>query len=178
MVIYFHGGGFALGSIDSHDSVCRSIAKSVDCVVLSVEYSLAPEATYPVPVRQGLEVVRWLRHDMVLEDVDTSSIFLAGDSAGGNIALAMAVNPRLDCKPKGLVMIYPALDPRLATKSMEQYATGHFLTKGMLVEFGNYISKMAMSIRCQQKLNSRHCRRNGCCRRERRTKGRGLRVRK
>lgn len=156
VVLFFHGGGFALGSIESHDSVCRYIAKFTECVVLSVEYSLAPEATYPVPVREGLEVVKWLRNNNELEDVDSSSIFLAGDSAGGNIALAMAVDPKLDCKLKGLVLIYPALDPRLATKSMEQYATGHFLTKQMLVEFwGLYLTnehKYALPTKSELKL--------------------------
>ncbi|MDB5169082.1 MAG: alpha/beta hydrolase [Candidatus Saccharibacteria bacterium] len=135
VVLYFHGGGFALGSIESHDSVCRYLAKFTDCIVLSVEYSLAPEATYPVPIEQGLAVVKWLQSSDEIEDAERSSIFLAGDSAGGNIALAMAVNPKLDCKLKGLVLIYPALDPRLATQSMEQYSTGHFLTKQMLVKF-------------------------------------------
>lgn len=134
VVVYFHGGGFALGSINSHDSVCRYIAKFASCVVLSVEYSLAPESAYPIPVEQGLEVLRWLE-DNQLDDVDTSNIFLAGDSAGGNIALAMGISPELSSKLSGLVLIYPALDPRLATRSMEQYATGHFLTKQMLAEF-------------------------------------------
>ena len=123
-----------LGSINSHDSICRYLAKSTNCAVISVEYSLAPEATHPVPVNEGLQVLQWLQHSQ-LEGIDISKIFLAGDSAGGTISLGMATDPRLTTSLQGLILMYPTLDPGLSTGSMEQYATGHMLTKAMLKEF-------------------------------------------
>ncbi len=134
LIVYFHGGGFVLGSINSHDSICRYLAKSTNCAVISVEYSLAPEATHPVPVNEGLQVLQWLQHSQ-LEGIDISKIFLAGDSAGGTISLGMATDPRLTTSLQGLILMYPTLDPGLSTGSMEQYATGHMLTKAMLKEF-------------------------------------------
>jgi acetyl esterase len=135
VVIYFHGGGFVLGSIDSYDSVCRYLSKCSNCVVISVEYSLAPESLYPVPVSEGLRVLYWLRQNGEKEGFDTSKIYLAGDSAGGNIALCMAIDSNLHTNLKGLVLIYPALDPRLSTESMQRYTKGYFLTKSMLRQF-------------------------------------------
>jgi len=135
LIVYFHGGGFALGSIKSHDSICRCLAKSTNCTVVSVEYSLAPESTHPTPVNEGLQVLQWLQHDAGLDGIDTSKIFLAGDSAGGTITLGMATDPHLVTNLRGLILMYPTLDPSLSTGSMEQYATGHMLTKAMLKEF-------------------------------------------
>lgn len=135
VVVYFHGGGFALGSVNSHDSICRSICKYSNCVVVSVEYSLAPEAPYPTPINEGLEVLQWLQQNGVKQNIDTNQIYLAGDSAGGSIAIKIASDPRLHTALKGLILIYPTLDPTLSTESMQQYATGHFLTKSMLRQF-------------------------------------------
>ena len=134
IVAYFHGGGFVLGSINSHDSICRSICKYSNCVVVSVEYSLAPEARYPTPINEGLEVLQWLQQNANKENIDTSQVYLAGDSAGGNIVVKVATDPKLHTSLKGLILIYPTLDPTLSTESMRQYATGHFLTKAILSE--------------------------------------------
>ena len=141
VVVYFHGGGFVLGSIESHDSICRYISKYSNCVVVSVEYSLAPESPYPAPVNEGLEILKWLHNNGEKEGIDTSMVYLAGDSAGGNIALSMATNSSLHTTLKGLILIYPTLDPKLSTASMQQYATGHFLTKSMLVEFWEFYQR-------------------------------------
>ena len=135
VVVYFHGGGFALGSIKSHDSICRSICKYSNCVVVSVGYSLAPEAPYPTPINEGLNVLQWLQRNAKKQGIDNSLIYLAGDSAGGSIAVKIASDPRLQTPLKGLILIYPTLDPKLTTESMQQYATGHFLTKSLLRQF-------------------------------------------
>jgi acetyl esterase len=137
VIVYFHGGGFVMGSITSHDSVCRDLAKATACAVISVAYSLAPESKHPVPIEEGLQVLGWLQRSDDLNGIDASRIFLAGDSAGGTIALGIATDPRLAIRLNGLVLIYPALDPDLSTESMEQLATGHFLTMAMLKEFWN-----------------------------------------
>ena len=134
VIVYFHGGGFSLGSIESHDSVCRYLAKFTECAVISVEYGLAPESVYPAPVDEGLQVLKWLQQTKDLDFIDVSRVFLAGDSAGGTIALGMATSSKLESVLKGMVLIYPALDPKQATQSMELYATGHFLTKSLLKE--------------------------------------------
>ena len=134
LIVFFHGGGFVLGSVNSHDSVARNLCKYTNHAVVSVEYSLAPEYKYPTQSKQGIEVVDWLINNSQVENLDNTNIFLAGDSAGGAILLelAMASNPGLF---SGLIMAYPTLDPRLVTDSMQQYATGYFLTKQMLEKF-------------------------------------------
>lgn len=134
IIIYFHGGGFVLGSIESHDSVCRYLAKYTDCVVVSVGYSLAPEAKYPKQIEEGISIVEYV-HSGKLHGVNLSKIILAGDSAGGTISLAVAIEPKIKVLLDGLVLIYPALDPSLGSKSMEKYGIKHFVTKKMLQNF-------------------------------------------
>lgn len=133
VIVFFHGGGFVLGSIDSHDSVARFICKYTGCVVASVNYGLAPKYKYPVQNRQGQQVVNWLIKNGETQNIDTSKIFLAGDSAGGAILLEVAM--AMGAIFSGLILVYPAVDPRLNTKSMQKYGRNHFLTKDMLVNF-------------------------------------------
>lgn len=134
VIVFFHGGGFVLGSIDSHDSVARNICKYSNCVVMSVEYGLAPEYKYPSQREQGKKVIKWLVANAKDYSLDAAKIFLAGDSAGGAICMEISMGS----KPGtfiGQILIYPSFDPRLETGSMEQYGKGHFLSKDMLVKF-------------------------------------------
>lgn len=134
VIVFFHGGGFVLGSINSHDSVVRNLCKYTNYAVVSVEYSLAPEYKYPTQSKQGGEVIDWLINNSQAENLDNTNIFLAGDSAGGAILLELAMASKRGSF-SGLILAYPTLDPHLATDSMQKYATGHFLTKQMLEKF-------------------------------------------
>ena len=135
IIVYFHGGGFVLGSIDSHDSVCRYLAKYSRCIVVSVEYSRAPESMYPEPIREGISVLEWVQAKAEQIGGTGSNIYLAGDSAGGTIALGISRSSGIGQIINGLILIYPAIDPSLASESMQKYAKGYFLTKSMLAEF-------------------------------------------
>ena len=132
-VIYFHGGGFVLGSTDSHDDVCRYICKYSGATVISVNYRLAPEFVYPNPIIDGDTVLQWVKINHLKEQLDVSNTYLAGDSAGGQIALELAVQAKY--RLKGLILIYPTLGPNIDTPSKRKYSKGHFLTLNLLEEF-------------------------------------------
>lgn len=142
VVAYFHGGGFVLGGVESHDSVCRNIAKYNNCVVVSVGYGLAPEQKHHKTIDEGLKAIEWLANNAELEGLDRSKIFLAGDSAGGLIALNVAIELKGNPSLKGLVLIYPTLGDKLKTPSIHKYSKGYFVTKDMLKQFWNsYLDK-------------------------------------
>jgi len=130
-IVYFHGGGFVVGSIDTHDVVARLLSRATGFAVVSVDYRLAPEYTYPAAIHDGLATLRWLRSNGA--GLHSENIVLAGDSAGGHIALDVAI--RASVKLSGLILMYPMLDPSLATESMEKYSEGHFVTKQNMKDF-------------------------------------------
>ena len=134
-MIYFHGGGWVLGSIESHDEVARRLCKATGLAVISVGYSLAPEHPYPTAINEGMSVLKWLKHTQTTLPAD--KVFLAGDSAGGQIALQLALKADTTYSDsiKGLILMYPALDPSLGTESMQKYATRHFVSKDNMQEF-------------------------------------------
>lgn len=149
-IVYFHGGGWVVGSIESHDEVARLLCKNANANVISVDYRLAPEYPYPAAIEDGLQVVTQMIDDYL--GLSMSKFYLAGDSAGAQIALEVAKRlskPNLS-QLKGLILIYPALDPALKTKSMELYATKHFVTKKNIQDFwklylGGYELKYPLS---------------------------------
>jgi acetyl esterase/lipase len=131
-IIYFHGGGFVLGSVDSHDVVARYLCKVTGSTVVSVNYRLAPEHPSPAATEDGLSAVRWL-----LKSKLNSNFILSGDSAGGQIAVMVALylpGPQRQLL-KSLVLIYPALDPALTTASMQKFAHGFFVSKKNMQDF-------------------------------------------
>jgi acetyl esterase len=106
-VVYAHGGGFALGGIASCDHICRRLAVEANAVVVSVEYRLAPEHRYPVPLQDCEDVVDWV----LTQDWDARGLVVAGDSAGGNLAAGLALKLRDRGTPlAGQLLIYPAVD--------------------------------------------------------------------
>lgn len=133
-IIYFHGGGFAYGGLESHDNVCRLIARRSGFMVAAVDYSLAPEHPYPAAIEDGVTALSWLGSSMS----GINRVILIGDSAGANIALHVVLNSQSKSpKVVGEVLIYPALDPSLSTKSMETYKDGHFVTRNDMRQFWN-----------------------------------------
>lgn len=134
-IIYFHGGGFVVGSIESHDFVTRLLCKTTGCSVLSVDYRLAPEHPYPAAIDDGIAALGWLLKNN--DGLNTQRIFLGGDSAGGHIALNVAMQTTKSQQEyiTGLILMYPSLDPSLSTESMRKYAKGFFITKQDLKNF-------------------------------------------
>lgn len=129
-ILFFHGGGFVVGSLNSHDVVARLLLKATNYSVVSVDYRLAPEFTYPAAIEDGVVALDWLVNQQKL-GLNSQQIFLAGDSAGGHISVEVAtrLTDRLLSHVQGLILMYPALDPALTTDSMQKYAKGHFVTK-------------------------------------------------
>ena len=130
-VVYFHGGGWVLGSLDSHDSTCRWLCNRGEVAVLSVDYRLAPEAPFPAGIDDATAVTLAVLSGEV-EGVDPSRVATAGDSAGGN--LSAVVNLRLrdesQPQPKLQMMFVPVTDLRsMRTASHIEFAEGLFLTK-------------------------------------------------
>ena len=131
VVIYFHGGGFMIGSLDSFDRICRKIAATSGCAVLSVDYRLAPEAPYPAATDDAWTVTQWVAVHGATWGLDPERIALAGDSAGGTLVATTTHRARMAGSPtiRHQAMIYPAVD--LTTTSYPskiQNAEGYRLT--------------------------------------------------
>ncbi|MCG5259173.1 alpha/beta hydrolase [Cupriavidus gilardii] len=131
LLVYFHGGGWVVGSHETHHGVAAALALDTGCAVVSVDYRLAPEHPYPAPCDDALDAVRWLaerRHEL---GVDTGFLAVAGDSAGGHLAAQAAALANAD-RP-GLVraqfLIYPVTAPRFASESYRAFAAGPGLTR-------------------------------------------------
>ncbi|GAA0227651.1 alpha/beta hydrolase [Cryptosporangium japonicum] len=145
-VVFFHGGGFVLGDLDTHDDHARWICREVGAVVLSVGYRLAPESPWPGPVEDALSAVRWASEHIDSLGGDASRIAVAGDSAGGNLAAVVAQ----DCRDAGgpaiaaQLLIYPATDFVEEYPSMAENAEGYFLTGTDMAWFTtNYVPPTA-----------------------------------
>ncbi|MBK5007043.1 alpha/beta hydrolase [Pseudomonas sp. S32] len=132
-VLYFHGGGYVVGSLDSHDALCRTLAALSGCVVLSVAYRLAPQWRFPTAAEDALDAWQWLQDQGPGIGIDAGRLAVAGDSVGGSLATVVAnhaaVAPRLQ------VMIYPVTDASRWHDSVGRYATGHLLEADTLEWF-------------------------------------------
>lgn len=117
-VVYAHGGGFIFGGIDAADHICRQLARDAEVVVVSVEYRLAPEHTFPGPLHDVMDTVNWVR----TQSWDSSRLYVAGDSAGGNLAAAAAIACRdQHIALAGQILLYPAVDMTTDGKGVRTY---------------------------------------------------------
>jgi acetyl esterase len=130
-VAFFHGGGWVFGDIDTEDGLCRSLANASGAVVASVGYRRAPEHPFPAPLEDCLAAVRWLRASAADLGVDRDRLAVAGASSGGTLAAATALRARDEGGPalRYQVLLYPALDPRMATGSYAEHAEDPFLSR-------------------------------------------------
>lgn len=130
VVVFFHGGGWVLGSIDTHDKMARSLAFHSGLPVLSVDYRLAPEHPFPAPLEDAYATVEWIAARAVDFGLDGTRLAVAGDSAGGNLATSTCLLARDRGGPAiaTQVLFYPGLDTRLSTPSYAEFAHGQWLT--------------------------------------------------
>jgi len=143
LTVFFHGGGFAVGNIASHDSLCRELCVSSGSAVLSVEYRLAPEAPFPAPGDDCYAAYLWAAEHAAELNADPARLAVAGDSAGGNLAIVVTLRCRDEGgpMPKAQLLIYPATDFVTETASRQANSKGYFLTGDMMRMFGEaYIS--------------------------------------
>jgi len=137
-LVYFHGGGFVIGSIASHDALCRQLAVSAKCAVFSVDYRLAPEHTFPAAVDDAFAATRWVNDLGARLDVEPGRLVVAGDSAGATLATVVAALARIRGGPRLSlqVLLYPVTDFRsLDTPSYLENAQGYFLTRPTMAWF-------------------------------------------
>ncbi len=137
VLMWFHGGGFVIGSIDTHDSVCRMLANQADCIVVSVDYRLAPESKFPAAVEDCEAALKWVALHAVEFGGDPACIAVGGDSAGANLATVIAILARDAAHPKLVfqLLIYPCTAPEPETASHHKFREGYVLTRNTIVWF-------------------------------------------
>lgn len=139
LFVYFHGGGWVIGNLETHDDVCRAIANSSGHAVLSVDYRLAPEFPFPTPLNDCLIAMRWAFDHASELGCDPNRIAIGGDSAGGNLAIVVAMET--DVPLRSLVLIYPATDATQQHSSYQENRDGPILTKTTVTWFlGHYLA--------------------------------------
>jgi acetyl esterase len=133
-VVFYHGGGFVLCDIDSHDGFCRTMSRHTGSVVVSVAYRLAPEHPAPAAAEDAYGAFAWVTEHADELGIDPQRIAVAGDSAGGNLAAVTAIlcRERDTPMPAAQVLLYPVIDPTFDTVSYQHRATGYFTTRAAL----------------------------------------------
>ncbi len=144
-VMFFHGGGWVIGDLEVYDSNCRILANESGARVFAVDYRLAPEHPFPAAVDDCLAATKWVAANAVSLGVDANRIAVAGDSAGGNLAAAVAQLAKTDGPKIGYqILLYPALHPGKETQSMREFGEGYFLDRAAMGWFyGHYVPKDA-----------------------------------
>ena len=141
LLAFFHGSGFVLCSLDTHDGMCRNLCGGAGCVVVSVDYRLAPEHKYPVGLDDCVFATRWIADHAGELEGDAGRLAIGGDSAGGNLAAAAALRLRDQGGPPlvGQLLIYPVTDYYTpGTPSYRENAEGYGLTRDTMVWFWDH----------------------------------------
>lgn len=129
-LVFYHGGGWVIGDLYTHDGLCRSIVNAAGCAVASVDYRLAPEFKFPVAVEDSYAALKWVAANGPRLGLDSARLAVGGDSAGGNLAAVMALLARDRRGPRILlqVLVYPVTNYDFGTPSYAENATGYVLT--------------------------------------------------
>lgn len=137
VLVYYHGGGWVIGDLDTHDVVCRTLANEAGCAVVSVDYRMGPEHKFPAAVDDAYLVAKWVAEESKALRVDPARLAVGGDSAGGNLAAVVSLLARDHGGPSIAfqLLIYPATDMAMNTDSQAKFAEGHLLTRGGQIWF-------------------------------------------
>jgi acetyl esterase len=132
-LVFFHGGGWVLGSLDSHDGICRWLARNAGVTVVAVDYRLAPEHPFPASSEDATAATRWVLERAPSLGIDPARVAVGGDSAGGNLAAVAAQALRGDrLRPAFQLLVYPATDLTRSHPSHKHFSSGYFLTKASI----------------------------------------------
>lgn len=140
VLVYFHGGGYVVGSLQSHDGVCREFCARTPCAVLSVGYRVAPEHKFPTPLNDGADALAWLAQHAVAEGLDINRVAFGGDSVGATLATVLALQAARDpaslaIKPCLQLLCYPVTDASTSSPSTELFGEGYLLESETLEWF-------------------------------------------
>jgi len=137
ILVFFHGGGWVLGDLDTHDVVCRHLAKDGDCIVVSVDYRLAPEHKFPAAIEDALTATEWASANAKSLHGDASRLAVGGDSAGGNLAAVVSQLAKEQGSPpiRFQMLLYPSVDLETDHPSRTTYGEGYFLTRNDMLWF-------------------------------------------
>lgn len=140
VLVFFHGGGWVICDLDTHDEACRSLANGTPCIVVSVDYRLAPEHKFPAAVEDCYAATQWVASNAASLNGDPSRIAVGGDSAGGNLTAVIAQLARDRGEPSLVfqLLIYPATNFNSDTPSSRENADGYFLTRDDMIWFMNH----------------------------------------
>jgi acetyl esterase len=140
VLVYFHGGGWVVCDLDTHDPVCRALTNGARCVVVSVDYRLAPEHKFPAAADDAYAATCWAAEHAAEIGGDPARVAVGGDSAGGNLAAVTALRARDLGAPHLLyqLLIYPVIDSDFETPSYRENAEGYFLTRDSMIWFWNH----------------------------------------
>jgi acetyl esterase len=144
-LVYFHGGGWVLCDLDTHEPVCRAIARQAGAVVVAVDYRLSPESKFPAAVEDCHAAIRWVVANAARLRIDPSRIAVGGDSAGGNLAAVMCLESRDEGGPALAlqILVYPVTNlASFETPSYREFAEGYYLTRAEMEWFrGHYLAR-------------------------------------
>jgi len=134
VLVFFHGGGWVVCNLDTHDTLCRQLANAVGCAVVAVDYRLAPEHKYPAAVEDSYAATKWVMENADTFGGDPARVAVGGDSAGGNLAtvVSLMARDRGESTPVCQILIYPVTDYDLERPSYDENAEGYVLTKAVM----------------------------------------------
>jgi acetyl esterase len=134
VIVFFHGGGFVIGNLKSHDKACRRVCKMSDAIVVAVDYRLAPEHKFPAGPQDCYDATKWVAENISQYGGNPDKLAVMGDSAGGNLATVTAIQARDLGTPKIAfqVLVYPTTDARMQHPSINENAEGYILTKNLM----------------------------------------------
>ena len=137
VLVWFHGGGWVIGDLDRSDGVCRSMCGDANCIVISVDYRLAPETKFPGPVEDCYAATKWAYENASSLNGDPDKILVGGDSAGGNLAATVSIMAKDRKTPKIIfqVLVYPVITKDFTTQSYKDNGESYGLTKGTMIWF-------------------------------------------
>jgi acetyl esterase len=141
-LVYYHGGGWTIGDLDTHDVLCRSLCLQAGVVVISVDYRMGPEHKFPAAYLDSIAAYEWVQQQAKTLGIRADRVAVGGDSAGGNLAAAVCLGLRDSAQPPAYqLLIYPATDMHMVTPSHTHNAQGYLLTRDAMVWFQeNYLA--------------------------------------
>ncbi|MEP7101201.1 MAG: alpha/beta hydrolase [Burkholderiales bacterium] len=145
-LVYYHGGGWVIGDLDTHDSLCRELANGAGCAVIAVDYRMGPEHRFPAAVDDCIAATHWVRANAEALQLDPARLAVGGDSAGGNLAAVVSIAAREsgDLPIAFQLLIYPATDQHRTAPSHTENGQGYLLTTDTMNYFsGHYIADEA-----------------------------------